>query len=211
MKKVLFYFTLVVVGFNFTNCQRKQVLHTIAPPATYYSQNTPQTSNTENQSVASEIGAEQMVIEKILAEKPKENYSETIEMIASASNTLTSNKALARTQKVMNNAKVKQFMGKVEMTQNPEGNYVLAAKQGQKLNAVEKLVVKKMNKVAASPNKKFNEWNKFLRYGIILLAIALVLSIIGWFIPFLWIINAFVWLAGWILFIYGLGIELEWW
>jgi len=73
------------------------------------------------------------------------------------------------------------------------------------------MVVKKTNKNMTKPNKSFNDFNKYLRFGIIILAAALLLSIFGYFVPFVSILSWLAWLVGVILFWYGLGIELDWW
>ncbi|PMD98142.1 hypothetical protein BWI97_05510 [Siphonobacter sp. BAB-5405] len=130
--------------------------------------------------------------------------------------------AVASTKKaVVVNKRAAKLMSKISFQKNEQGHVNVVAQAGKKLTAVEKLVVKKVNKqivkaekAQAKGNKPFSEWNKYLRIGVILLAGALILSIIGAAVVWnsgLWILSYLAWLAGVVLTVYGLGLELAWW
>lgn len=110
-----------------------------------------------------------------------------------------------------------KLLGKVEMKKDAAGVPTLVAREGKKLGVSEKLVVKKVNKQLKKAEAKggaFKDWNKYLRIGVILLAVGLVLNIISWAGPGGWSIAwlfYLVWLAGLVLTVYGLGLQLDWW
>lgn len=124
-------------------------------------------------------------------------------------------------QAVVVNKRAAKLMSKVTFAKNEQGHVNVVAQQGKKLTATEKLVVKKVNKqiakaekAQAKGNKPFSEWNKYLRIGVILLAGALILSILFPVVGVaygIWVIAYLAWLAGVILTVYGLGLELAWW
>ncbi|MDQ1088142.1 hypothetical protein [Siphonobacter sp. SORGH_AS_1065] len=122
---------------------------------------------------------------------------------------------------VVANKRAAKLMNKIAFKKDEQGHVNVVAQAGKKLTAVEKLVVKKVNKqilkaekAQAKGKKPFSDWNKYLRIGVIILAAALILSIISaaavWSSG-LWILISLAWVAGWILTIYGLGLELAWW
>lgn len=123
--------------------------------------------------------------------------------------------------KMMASTKANAMLNKIEVSRTTSGVSVFKAKEGQKLNVVEKLALKKANKQIAkveknakASGKSFRDWDKYLKYGIFLLAGAFVLSIISAAVLFsgvLWGLTSIVWLAGVVLFWYGLGRQLEWW
>ncbi|OZI09125.1 hypothetical protein BWI93_05710 [Siphonobacter sp. BAB-5385] len=86
--------------------------------------------------------------------------------------------AVASTKKaVVVNKRAAKLMSKISFQKNEQGHVNVVAQAGKKLTAVEKLVVKKVNKqivkaekAQAKGNKPFSEWNKYLRIGVILLA-----------------------------------------
>lgn len=143
------------------------------------------------------------------AVQPAKKVEEAPVAVASAKKTVVVNKRAA------------QLMNKITFQKNEQGQMNVVAREGKKLTGMEKLVVKKVNKqiakaekAKAQGKKPFKEWNKYLRAGVILLVAALLLSIIGAAVVWssgLWIIAYLAWLAGWILTIYGLGLELSWW
>lgn len=220
MKRFLLFSLIASISLLFTNCQKKQVLHSIKPPVSHYAQKTTNRVATETKPVSTEsittdaatialsenLGNVSEQVITTVADAPASNPT----MVASTKD-MPSKKSYERSQQLMNHPKVKQFMGKVEVTKDAAGNYTMVAREGKKLNIVEKMVVKKANKNMTKPNKGFKDWNKYLRFGIIILAAALLLSIFGYFVPFVWILSGLAWLVGVILFWYGLGIELEWW
>ncbi len=130
--------------------------------------------------------------------------------------------AVASTKKgIVANRKAAELMKKIAFKKDEKGHVNVVAQSGKKLTAVEKLVVKKVNKqivkaekAQAKGMKPFADWNKYLRIGVIILAGALILSIISavaiWSSG-LWVLITLAWVAGWILTIYGLGLELAWW
>ncbi|MFT4033796.1 MAG: hypothetical protein QM669_15390 [Siphonobacter sp.] len=130
--------------------------------------------------------------------------------------------AVASTKKMaVMNKKANALMSKVQFKKNEQGQVNLVTREGKKLTGMEKLVVKKVNKqiakaekAKAQGKKPFSEWNKYLRIGVILLAASIVLSIIGGAVAWswgLWTLVSLAWLAGVILTVYGLGLELAWW
>lgn len=217
MKKILLFGILATSSLLLTNCQKKQVVYSIKPPTQHYT-----TNNNTNQGTTTinEISNPEKV--NTSADEYVGNVSETViesvtktpqshsKMVASTKD-MPSQRVQERNQQLMNHPKMKQFLGKIEIKKDATGNFQMAAREGQKLNIVEKMVVKKANKNAMKPSKGFNDWNKYLRYGIIILAAAFVISIMSAFIPFIWIIGSLAGLTGAILFWYGLGIELDWW
>ena len=118
-------------------------------------------------------------------------------------------------------AKASGMLSKIEINRTAAGAVSFKTKEGQKLSGIEKLALKKANKQIAKAEKNaktngkaFRDWDKYLRYGIFLLAGAFVLSIISAAILYsgaLWALTSIVWLAGVVLFWYGLGRQLEWW
>jgi hypothetical protein len=115
--------------------------------------------------------------------------------------------------------KAEALMAKTQFVKSDAGVASLQVREGQKLNGMEKLVVKKVNKQLKKAEAKgkggaFSDLNKFLRIGIILLGISIVLSILGAVVVWnygLWVIVYLTWLAGIILGFYGLGLQLDWW
>ncbi len=122
---------------------------------------------------------------------------------------------------VVANKRAAKLMNKIAFKKDENGHVNVVAQAGKKLTAVEKLVVKKVNKqivkaekAQAKGKKAFADWNKYLRIGVIILAAALILTIISAAVVWnggLWILISLAWVAGWILTIYGLGLELAWW
>jgi hypothetical protein len=222
MKRFLLFCLIASTSLLFTNCQKKQVLYSIKPPVSHYAQKTANSiSQAQETKIVSSESMSEMEPSGVLSENVG-NVSEKVittvaetpaltpRMVASSKDVPSTNK-YKKNQELLNHPKVKQFMGKVQVTKDAAGNYKMATREGTKLNIIEKMVVKQANKNSMKPNKGFKDWNKYLRYGIIILAAAFVISIMGYFIPFIWIIGSLAWLAGAILFWYGLGIELDWW
>ena len=133
----------------------------------------------------------------------------------------TPNKQTKADPKMLASAKATGMLNKVEMRRTETGVVNFKVKEGQKLNVAEKLALKKANKQIAkieknekASGKAFKDWDKYLRYGIFLLAGAFVLSIVAGLVLYsgaLWALVSIVWLAGVVLFWYGLGRQLEWW
>ena len=78
---------------------------------------------------------------------------------------------------------------------------------GKKMTIAEKLalkvVQKKLKKDAVAGNKSIDIKDKkqMLRLWIIFALVAILLSILGWFIPFVWYLSGLAWLASLIFFI----------
>jgi hypothetical protein len=119
------------------------------------------------------------------------------------------------------NRKAEALMAKTQFVKNEHGTVTFQAQEGQKLTGLEKMVVKKVNKQIKKADAKggaFSDLNKTLRIGLILLGVAIVLSIVGGIAGFgygyaggLALLISLVWLAGVVLSIYGLGLQLDWW
>ena len=79
--------------------------------------------------------------------------------------------------KVVEQVKYKEKVDKLEkkMAENK------TVSKPQKLNFVQKIILKKMQKKVANSAKPvgFNDWNSFLKIGVILLGIGIVLAIFG--------------------------------
>ncbi|MBO9637402.1 MAG: hypothetical protein J7576_04470 [Siphonobacter aquaeclarae] len=157
---------------------------------------------------AAEVAAPQPSLVEAVVSQPAKTEEAPV-AVASAKKSVVVNKRAAK------------LMNKISFQKNEQGQMQVVAREGKKLTGMEKLVVKKVNKqiakaekAKAQGKKPFKEWNKYLRAGVILLVVALLLSIIGAAVVWssgLWIIAYLAWLAGWILTIYGLGLELSWW
>jgi hypothetical protein len=83
----------------------------------------------------------------------------------------------ASTKKVSEEVKYKERMVKLEKVLKE--NEIVA--KPQKLNFVQKIILKKMQKKVANSAKPagFHDWNPFLKIGAILLGIGIVLAIFG--------------------------------
>jgi hypothetical protein len=83
-----------------------------------------------------------------------------------------------------NAVKVTKYEEKVKVTlrkvENPNSE-IKAEKKEVKMNFVQKMIVKKIQKKMAKNNNLmgFNDWNSFLKIGAILLVIGIVLAIFG--------------------------------
>ncbi len=131
------------------------------------------------------------------------------------------NKPAKANAQALASTKASGMLSKIEINRSTAGTVSFKTKEGQKLNGVERLALKKANKQIAKAEKNaktnvkgFRDWDKYLKYGIFLLVGAFVLSIISAAILFsgaLWALTGIVWLAGVVLFWYGLGRQLEWW
>lgn len=66
-----------------------------------------------------------------------------------------------------------------------------------------KMAQKKLKKDAVSGKKSidFKDKKQMLRLWIIFALVAIILSVLGWFVPFLWYISGLAWLASLIFFI----------
>ncbi len=78
---------------------------------------------------------------------------------------------------------------------------------GKKMTIAEKLALKmvqkklKKNAVAGKKSIDIKDKKQMLRLWIIFALVAIVLSILGWFIPFVWYLSGLAWLASLVFFI----------
>lgn len=78
---------------------------------------------------------------------------------------------------------------------------------GKKMTIAEKLALKmvqkklKKNTVAGKKSIDTKDKKQMLRLWIIFALVALVLGILGWFIPFVWVLSGLAWLASLVFFI----------
>lgn len=200
-----------LMALSLTSCQRTQytTFQKSTTPAVEHVAKAPQSevvTPVEAAPVAEEVKAPSLVEAAKPVESPK---AEAPVAVASTKKGIVANKKAA------------ELMNKIAFKKDEKGHVNVVAQAGKKLTAVEKLVVKKVNKqivkaekAQAKGMKPFAEWNKYLRIGVILLGGALLLSILFPIVAVsygIWVIAYLAWLAGVILTIYGLGLELAWW
>ncbi|WP_420153512.1 hypothetical protein [Siphonobacter sp.] len=198
-----------LMAISLTSCQRTQytTFQKSTAPAVEHVAQAPQTAQLPAPVAQVPVVAQPSLMDAVAEEKAP--VAEAPVAVASTKKAVVVNKRAAK------------LMSKISFQKNEQGHVNVVAQAGKKLTAVEKLVVKKVNKqivkaekAQAKGNKPFSEWNKYLRIGVILLAGALILSIIGAAVVWnsgLWILSYLAWLAGVVLTVYGLGLELAWW